>query len=509
MKVAVIGAGHQGLVGALILARAGAEVTVFEQATQAGGCVWSEQRGQVLVERGAWEHGGIVELAESLGLEAYGLHYREHSLLSATRFGDGEQRLFATDLEQTVAGLGADADRYRQFAELAGSLFDMLDAFATPPTLTEVAATLSPLRGGDRLFRTLLRPAQVVIAEAVRDPHTRAALELYAAHGQIPPWAPGSGMFGLLLPAGHGGRAARPVGGSGALTAALVGALEAAGGRLLLGQAVTQIRPQPQGAVVCTAEDQLRVDRVLSSIDVRRLARLVPELPAELAGELGALHSGHFNISELTVSLSYRIAPLLPLDADRDAVWFTQKAPSDLGVGLAEVLAGQLPSRPSAMVGQVDQGPGTGGAVWLSSVVPLQRNDGAWSTTTEQEAGTRVVDAVSEILDCDLWQGLDEIVVSGPLTWGARLASDGNPNHLDLSIDQLLGWRPGGLDRWQQRYPWLSWCGAGVHPGGGLSGASGVAAAEAILAGNHALRRTNELVGLWQAFGAYRQLRKK
>jgi len=48
-----------------------------------------------------------------------------------------------------------------------------------------------------------------------------------------------------------------------------------------------------------------------------------------------------------------------------------------------------------------------------------------------------------------------------------------------------------------------------VHPGGGLSGASGVAAAEAILAGNHALRRTNELVGLWQAFGAYRQLRRK
>lgn len=513
MKVAVIGAGHNGLVAGLELARAGAEVVVLEQGSQAGGCLWSERSASgVLIERGAFEHGGVVGLAEELGLADFGLRYADHPLLAGMVFGDGERRLFGVELERTAAGLGADAENYRELGRLAGALFGVLDGFGpVPPTLTEVAAALAGLKGGDALFRTLIQPAELVIAAAVQDPHTRGSLELYAAHGQVPPWAPGSGMFGLLLPAMHGGRATRPVGGSAMLTDALAAALAAAGGRLLLDTPVTGLRPAGRGAAVAVPGEQFAVDAVVATVDVRRVARLVEGLPADLLGSIAQAHSGHFNVAELTVSIVTDPAP--PLDHfadDPEAVWFVQDAPGGLRQGFAEVLAGQPPRRPWTMLAQVGQ-PETadGAALWLSSVVPLCRTDGGWTRGREAEAAEIVVDTASEVLGTDLAAGERERQVTGPVEWAGRLASDGNPNHLDLSLDQLLGWRPAGLAAWRERYPWLHWAGAGVHPGGGLSGDSGRAAARAVLGPGDRRRAGSELAGLWSAFRAYLAMRRR
>lgn len=510
MKVAVIGAGHQGLVAAVILARAGCEVVVWEQGSQAGGCLWTDTTADgVVVERGAFEHGGILEVAAELGLENYGLTYRDHRLLSGTAFTGGEQRIFDVDLATTLDGLGADRDAYRRLAELAGALFGLLDGFPTPPTLTEAAAAMSGLRGGDNLFRTLLQPAEIVLQAAIEDPYTRAALEVYAAHGQIPPSAPGSGMFALLLPSMHGGRAARPVGGSAQLTAALVAALEQAGGRLELDAAVEQLLPGPDGAEIVTPHGRQHFDQVVSTIDVRRVAQLIPDLDPELLGSVASLHSGHFNVSELTVSLVYdQPAPQLP-GPDQDVVWFTADRPGVFRPGFAQVMAGQLPKSPWSMLGRPAQpDPAGAGSLWLSSVVPLRRDGESWTKQAEAEAAQRVVEAVSTVLDTDLSSHEVERYVSGPLVWANRLGSDGNPNHLDLSIDQLLGWRPAPLPLWRQRFSWLWWAGAGSHPGGGLSGASGRSAANGVLGRSAKRSAVGEIAGLWRAFQAYLAMRR-
>ena len=68
-EVIVVGGGHNGLVAALRLARAGCRVTVLEQGAEPGGCVWTERHPSgVVVERGAYEHGGILAAATELGL---------------------------------------------------------------------------------------------------------------------------------------------------------------------------------------------------------------------------------------------------------------------------------------------------------------------------------------------------------------------------------------------------------------------------------------------------------
>ena len=183
-EVAVVGGGHNGLIAALRLARAGCQVTVLEQGLEPGGCVWTDRHPSgVLVERGAFEHGGIAAMATELGLTDAdlgdaALEYRTHPVVAGFVFGDGQRRVFHTDLERTVADLGDDGGAYRELVELAEVLFDLLATFDPPPTPTQVAAALAPLRGGDALYRTVLQPAQTVIDAALGDRHTRAALAL-------------------------------------------------------------------------------------------------------------------------------------------------------------------------------------------------------------------------------------------------------------------------------------------------------------------------------------------
>src|SRR5690606_3718602 len=124
----------------------------------------------------------------------------------------------------------------------------------------------------------------------------------------------------------------------------------------------------------------------------------------------------------------------------------------------------------------------SGGAIWMSSVVPLHRGDGPWTAAREREAAERVVDHVARVLGVALRAHLADLVVSGPATWRRRIGGDGSPSHVDTAIDQLMGWRPPGHAHGRTELDWLHLTGAGVHPGGGLSGASGLAAARSVLA---------------------------
>jgi beta-carotene ketolase (CrtO type) len=73
--------------------------------------------------------------------------------------------------------------------------------------------------------------------------------------------------------------------------------------------------------------------------------------------------------------------------------------------------------------------------------------------------------------------------LTGPDAWLARHGNaNANPNHVEMSIDQLLAFRPSpSLSGYRTPVAGLFLTGAGTHPGGGVTGVPGRNAAAVVL----------------------------
>ena len=286
-EVVVVGGGHNGLVCACYLARAGLDVVVLEAAASPGGCIHTVELpgGRGRLEVGAYEHGGIrgSGVAGDLELESrFGLRFHLRDQVTLAPCDDGTALAFDSSLDRTVEHLrpvvgDADADAYRRFAGWAGAGVALLGQTedGPPPSLRELAAlaeaALGPQAG--RFLQALLGSASNLVRSVVADERLQAPLAHWAAHSQQSPADPGTGAGALMLAGGHGTPAARPAGGSQATVDALVRCLEAAGGRLRCGMPVTRVEVAGNRAVAVHAGGQrvAAIRAVVSALDARRL----------------------------------------------------------------------------------------------------------------------------------------------------------------------------------------------------------------------------------------------
>ncbi len=113
---------------------------------------------------------------------------------------------------------------------------------------------------------------------------------------------------------------------------------------------------------------------------------------------------------------------------------------------------------------------------------PYHLKEGSWSDARREELGDRVVDVLADyspnlrsaIIDRQVLTPLDLERVYG--------LTEGNIYHGELALDQLYFMRPvPGWARYRTPIDNLYLCGAGTHPGGGVTGAPGYNAARAIL----------------------------
>jgi beta-carotene ketolase (CrtO type) len=505
-RTLIIGAGHNGLVCAAYLAAARHNVTVVERAPVPGGCAFTEEiipgyRFNI----GAIELEGVLHsgVDRELNLQNHGLRWVRTEHLLAAHIGD-RTALFHRNLSATLEGFrrdfGADkAEEWAQFVAFANTVMSAVGSLQHIKAhemagFTEILGRLGKVEGDpERLIRTVLAPSCAVIDEWLGCPELGAAAAAFSSHPQMPPWVPGSGLLACLLPSSHGGQGARPLGGTGQLIEALLAAISARGGDVRCGSPVREIlvRSGRVSGVALESGVEIESDNVVSTIDIKRVAGLLPSdlLTAPWRRALAGAHSGLFNVGEIKVDAALDRPPVFRGETPefRGSLKYLMHTPEAYLAATRVVTGGQIPSHLPLMVvipsaDDPSQCPVGKATLWASAFVPAAFTDGSrWP-----EANAKAADAVFETLE-QFAPGITASVigrkVTGPSDWESRLGNlAGNPNHLDMTIDQLFSLRPApGFSRYRTPVPGLYLSGAGTHPGGGVHGMPGKLAAAAVL----------------------------
>ncbi|WP_036567446.1 NAD(P)/FAD-dependent oxidoreductase [Nocardia sp. BMG51109] len=513
--VVVVGSGHNALVAACYLARAGHAVQVLERDEVLGGAVSTVPRfpGH-LVDRGSSAHIMIrhTGIIEELGLDRFGLRYLDCDpwgfapappIREPSARGERAPIVFHRDVDRTCASIEAacgarDADAYRRFVRVWGPRARrVMRSFSGPPgpgRFVRAFWGLDTRGGGSALSREFLQSGDALLDSWFDDERLKAALAWFGAQSGPPMSEPGTapmvGFAALLhtLPPG------RAVGGSGALTDALVARLRADGGTVTAGDAVTALRRAGDGWQVRTesgrnlsARTVIAGTHILTTLELlrhggfdrdvlagwRRRIRVGPGIGMVVRAATDALPS----YPGATAGESARGLQLLATDRRQ------------LRRAHAAALAGDLPPRPVVLAmsfSALDPSLAPPGQHQLSLWAqwhPYRLADGSdWSAHAER-AGDDIIAEVDSYAPGFAATVRDRFVQT-PADLERELGLlGGNVMHVEMSLDQMFFWRPLPELAGQRvpGAPGLYLTGASTHPGGGVSGASGRSAAHAVL----------------------------
>jgi phytoene dehydrogenase-like protein len=499
----VVGAGHNGLVAANLLADAGWSVLVLEGTDAPGGAA----RTAELTAPGFhsdlcsafYPLGGASTVLAGLGLHEYGLHWRHAPEVLAHVLPDDRAVLLSRDIDRTAESVSrfaaGDGDAWRAEHDLWRRIGG--------PLLDAVLAPFPPVRAGARLARALGAADALRFARTVTLPVRRYAEERFdgegarlllagcAQHTDLGPDSAGGAVFGWLLTM-LGQDIGFPVvqGGAGRLTDALVARLRSRGGELECGRRVTRVLVARGVAVgvLDEAGQRVRATRaVLADVPAPVLYReLVDEahLPWRLRDDLR-----RFQWDDSTIKVDWALSGPVPWTAAeaRDAGTVHVGGDLDgLSATTARLHAGRLPDVPFLLVGQMttaDPGRSPAGteALWAYTHVP---RGGRW----DGDALLRAADRIEDVFERHA-PGFRDLVlartVSGPEQLVAHDLSlvDGSVNAGTAAIHQQLVFRPvPGLGRADTPVDRLFLSGASAHPGGAVHGGPGSNAARAALA---------------------------
>ena len=274
----VIGAGHNGLVCAAYLAKAGLRTLLVEARSSVGGTASSESFGGGIVNICNCDHITFrtTPVIEELRLAEYGLSYIDIDPAQRNMTWDGGPSwAIYHDVEQTLDSLArtypAEVDGYRRYVKAAMPAVQMvLDNANDPPSVATIAKKVMARRG--RGAATLLRWSRRSAADVMRSYFTSEALRGPAMVAGpmvwgVSPETPGTGLGALTYAMRHVGRVGRPVGGSGMVPEALRRAFEAFGGTLMLNTKVAHLTCEGQAirGMVCTDGTEVTAGIVVSA----------------------------------------------------------------------------------------------------------------------------------------------------------------------------------------------------------------------------------------------------
>jgi beta-carotene ketolase (CrtO type) len=296
--VIVVGGGHNGLVTAAYLARAGLRTLVLEARSIVGGTAASETFAGAQVNICNCDHTTIrtTPLSAELDLAAHGLRYVEMDPSgTAAAWSGGPSWEHHHDVGRTLDELARtfpeEVEGYRRYVRAARPAVELILRAATePPSAIGLSrlALRRRLAGVPTILRWSRRSAADVMRSFFRhDAVVGPGLVLGPMVWGISPEWPGTGLGAISYAMKHVGHVGRPIGGSGALTEALAAAVRAAGGTVRCEAPVTAIRCDAGRVAGVTLADgtELSASVVVSACDPQRtLVQWLRDPPPEAAG---------------------------------------------------------------------------------------------------------------------------------------------------------------------------------------------------------------------------------
>ncbi|BAS56957.1 FAD dependent oxidoreductase [Leptolyngbya boryana NIES-2135] len=538
----IIGAGHNGLVCAAYLLKAGYSVLLLEKNSIPGGAATTEElmpedAPGFLFSPCAINHifihlGPVVE---ELELEKYGLEYLFCDPVVFCPHPDGKYFLARRSVEQTCAEIARysprDAAKYAEFTDFWQRVIGMLTPlFNAPPKsivdmagnydISKIKDMMSLMGSGDKtldLIRTMLSSPLDVINEYFDSEFLKAPLARLSAELSTPPSQKNMAVGSIMMSLRHNPGMARPKGGTGALTQALVRCVQDLGGEIRTDQQVQRVLIDDGKAVgvrLTNGQEYRSTMGVISSLDAQRLflqlidERDVDAADAELRERVSRRIANH-NEAILKIDCALSELPRFENHNHQDEYWMGSALIADsvaqVEIAHTDPTIGRIPIDDPSMYMVVPSlldsslAPEGQHTLWIEFFVPYQiagaegtgLKGTGWTEDLKNQVADRVLDKLAEYTP-NLKSSIIARHIESPPELERRIGvSKGNYYHLDMSFDQMMFFRPlPELANYKTPIEGLFLTGAGTHPGGSISGLPGRNCARVILQTEHPVSQT-------------------
>jgi len=294
--IVALGAGHNGLVAAAYMAKAGKKVLVLERKPHYGGGV--STRELTLPGYRHDEHSNVHIMIQGnpmlrddeLGLlSKFGLVYNYPELPHATIFEDGRTILSYKDLDKTCEGIAEfspkDAEAYRKFVKTSQSILPMFMAglYQPPFPMGAFMAMMDQSEEGRFILDIMSRSALDVVNMYFESDLLKIHIVRLVTENLQMPDELGTGMGAFLMPGIiHTYGVSQPVGGSGALSDSLVRCIEHYGGEVRCNSEVKKVITsggRATGLELIDGETFMAKDAVIGAIHPHVLRKFVDGVP--------------------------------------------------------------------------------------------------------------------------------------------------------------------------------------------------------------------------------------
>jgi len=516
--VVIIGGGHNGLVTAFYLAKAGLKSLVLERRSQVGGAAITEEfhpgfRVSILAHSAGPLRPDVVR---DMQLEKNGLRLIKSEVGTTALSPDGRALVLYADTKRAAEEVGKfsgkDAAKYPEFQQslekIGRVIHEVLNS--TPPdidnpskgdlwSMLKTGRAIRNLGKKDmyRLLRWGPMAAADLAAEYFETELLRAVIAARGIFGTfLGPWSAGSSLVLLLRSSADSHPAGSPwfaVGGTGSITQAMATAAKQAGAEIRSGVEVIEVRVKDGAAtsVVLSNGEEISANVVISNADPKRtLLKLVD--PTHLSPDF-VMKLQHYRMPGTVAKVNLALSGLPKFTALEGN---TAALSSRMHIGpeidyleraFDESKYGEFSKQPYlevAIPSLSDPSLAPAGQHVMSvymQYAPYKLKSGDWESQ-RKALGQTVVKTLAQYAP-----GLPQLILTHQIITPLDLEdtyglTGGQIFHGELALDQFFTMRP-LLDWGRYRTPIqnLYLCGSGTHPGVGLTGGSGANAAREIL----------------------------